>query len=32
MTTGEQFFRGTIREPDGPGERVVLPKGARAVF
>lgn len=31
MTTGEQFFRGTIREPDGPGERVVFPKGARAL-
>ena len=31
MTQGEQFFRGTIREPDGSGERVVLPKGAWAL-
>lgn len=31
MKTGEQFFRGTIRQPDGPGERVVLPSGAKAL-
>lgn len=31
MRTGEKFFRGTIREPDGPGERVVVRKGTKAL-
>ena len=31
MQPGEEFFRGTIREPDGSCERVVLPKGAKAL-
>lgn len=30
MRPGEEFFRGTIREPDGPGERVVVRKGTKA--
>lgn len=28
---GERFFRGIIREPEGSGECVVLPKGLKAL-
>ena len=24
LTSGEEFFRGLIREPDGPGEHVIV--------
>lgn len=30
MRPGDEFYRGTIREPDGPGERVVVSKGTKA--
>lgn len=31
MTPGEQFYRGTIKEPGGPGERVVVGKATKAL-
>lgn len=31
MTSGEQFFRGVIREHDGPGEKVVVRKATKAL-
>ena len=31
LTPGEQFFRGRIAQPDGPGERTVVHKATRAL-
>jgi hypothetical protein len=31
MTPGDQFYRGTIKEPEGPGERVVVGKATKAL-
>lgn len=31
MQAGETFYRGVIREPDGPGERLVVGKANKAL-
>lgn len=31
MTPGEKFFRGLIREPDGPGQKIVVGKATKAL-
>lgn len=31
LTSGERFFRGLIREPDGPGEYVIVSKAVKAL-
>lgn len=31
MRSGEQFFRGVIREPDGSGEKIVVGKATKAL-
>lgn len=31
MKQGDSFFRGVIREPDGPGEKVVVGKATKAL-
>ena len=31
MTPGERFYRGVIREPNGPGEQVIVKKATKSL-